>query len=91
MPHQEGSTVVTRYKYNRMTPQDMSADLNGLGLSAGQFSRLSGARHERVLKWLDGKEEIPPHVPVLLALLELPGAMIKAQTVVDFYIREEGE
>lgn len=81
--------MVTRYKYNRMTSEDMSEDLNTLHLTAGQFARISGARHERVLKWLEGKEDIPPHVPVLLALLELPGAMIKAQEVVDFYIQEE--
>jgi hypothetical protein len=91
MQHQEGSTVVTRYKYNRMTPKDFSGDLNSLGLSAGQFSRLSGARYERVLKWLDGQEDIPPHVPVMLALLELPGAMAQAQRAVNFYIREEGQ
>jgi DNA-binding transcriptional regulator YiaG len=86
-----GKKAVPRYKYNRMTPQDMSADLDTLNLTAGQFSRISGARHERVQKWLSGEEDIPPHVPVLLALLELPGAMIKAQTVVDFYIREDDQ
>ncbi|WP_420408667.1 hypothetical protein [Hoeflea sp.] len=81
--------MVTRYRYARMTPEDMSDDLNTLKLSAGQFSRISGARHERVQKWLDGKEDIPPHIPVLLALMKLPGGMEKALETVEFYIEDD--
>ncbi|MDZ7823090.1 MAG: hypothetical protein U5K75_02970 [Ahrensia sp.] len=75
--------MVTRYKYHRMTAASFSDALDSLGLSAGQFSRLCGARHERVIKWLDGLEDIPPHIPVMLALLKLPGATALAKKTAD--------
>lgn len=80
--------MVTRYKYARMTGKDMSEDLNILGITAGQFSRISGARYENVLLWLDDAKDIPPHIPVLLALLKLPDGLTTAFDVVNFYIEE---
>lgn len=80
-----------RYQYLRMEPVDLSDDLNKIGITAGQFSRISGARYERVKKWIDGKEDIPPFVPVLCALLKLPGALAAAKATVDFYIEKTEE
>ncbi|MGE3307752.1 MAG: hypothetical protein AB7I52_17485 [Rhizobiaceae bacterium] len=83
--------MTKRYQYARMTPADFGADLNALKLTANDFARISGARYERVEKWLRGQEDIPPHVPVLTALLGLPGGIAKALQVVQFYVEKEGD
>lgn len=83
--------MTKRCDYARMTPADFSADLKALSLTANDFARISGARFERVEKWLRGQEDIPPHVPVLTALLGLPGGIAKALEVVKFYVEGETE
>lgn len=53
--------------FKRMSGDELSAALNRLGLSAGQFARLTGASFKRVsTDWLDG-ENVPLWVPVLLS------------------------
>ena len=61
-----------RYTFARMTPGDLSRDLHQIGISAGQFARLGVAGDKRIKEWLEGKEDIPPWVPVR-ALPSVPG------------------
>lgn len=82
-----------RYVYRRMPPDEISTALDTLGLSVGQFSRLIGARYNgpddsTVQKWLDGKQEAPAYLPVMLALLALPGAVERAKGTIELYIEE---
>jgi hypothetical protein len=72
-----------------MEPADLSEDLERIGLTADGFAKLTGTKRERVLVWLKGKDDVPPWVPVLTALLALPGALEKAQEVAAFYLEEE--
>ena len=83
-----------RYHYRRMTPAELSAALDRLGLTVGQFSRIIGARYNgpddsTVQKWLSGKQEAPAYLPVLLALLALPGGVERARAVAETYIEED--
>jgi hypothetical protein len=74
-----------------MTPSDLSDDLKELDISLAEFCTITGHRYERVLKWLKEKdgEDIPPHIPVLMALLKLPGALAVAREQAAFYIAKE--
>lgn len=76
-------------RYNRLTAKELSAALDDLKLTAGQFARLSGSQRKRVLQWLEGIEEIPHNVTVLLSLLKLPGSMKVALDITDEMIIEE--
>lgn len=78
-----------RARYARMTPEDLSADLKRLGITANDFARISGAQYERVVKWLEGREDAPPWVPVVTALLALPGGLEKARETAAFYLERE--
>lgn len=78
-----------RIEYTRMTPSDFSDDLKELDLKLVDFCMITGHRYERVLKWLKGDEDIPPHLPVLMALLKLPGAIDVAREQAAFYIAKE--
>lgn len=67
------------YKFRRMTGAEFSAALNTLGLSAGQFRRLTGASPKKVEQWLAGSEDIPPWVPPALASWAVPGGLQAAR------------
>jgi uncharacterized protein (DUF488 family) len=66
-----------------MTPAMLSAGLDETGLSMRQFARLTGAREDRVQKWLEGKEDIPPFVYCVLTMATIPAALAKALAVID--------
>ena len=67
------------YKFRRMTGAEFSTALNQLGLSAGQFRRLTGASPKKVEQWLSGSEDIPPWVPTFLAMSAVPEALLAAR------------
>lgn len=79
------------YRYHRMSPAELSAGLNALSLTRRRFSRICGARTDKIQGWLAGELDIPPHIPVLVALLHLPHALDTAKAVVDRYIMDEEE
>ena len=83
-----------RYHYRRMPPDEISAALDALDLTVGQFSRMIGARYNgpedsTVQKWLDGKLDPPTHLPALLALIALPCGVETAKTAAERFIYEE--
>lgn len=83
-----------RYRYIKMTPEEISEALQQTGLSVGQFSRLIGARYNgpsdsTVQKWLDGKQDAPTYLPALFALLAMPGGLETAREAAERYIEEE--
>lgn len=56
-----------------------------LGIAARDLVRASGANENRLMKWLEGREEIPPHIDLLfLIMLEVP----ESSRVVDGWIHE---
>ena len=63
-----------RYVYDRIDHLELSRRLDRLGISARELARASGANEDRVLKWLDGREDIPPHIDLLTTLwMRVPG------------------
>jgi hypothetical protein len=83
-----------RYRYIKMTPAEISAELDRTGLTVGQFSRIIGARYNgpqdsTVQKWLDGRQDAPTYLPALFALLVLPGGVERAREAAERYIEEE--
>lgn len=76
-------------RYDRITGQELRDSIRDLQLTFGQFARLAGTQRHRVLGWLNGKQEIPHHVNVMIELLSLPGAMERALAVTDDWICEE--
>lgn len=87
---------MNRYKHRRMTPAELSAAVNELGLTAGNIMRLTGASRLTVENWLspptmEKGTDIPHWLAVLLALLRLPGAMDEARRVTDERIIRERE
>ena len=58
-----------RYVYDRIDHLELSRRLDRLGISARELARASGANEDRVLKWLDGREDIPPHIDLLTTIL----------------------
>lgn len=83
-----------RYSYRKMTPAEISAALDHVGLSVGQFSRIIGARYvgpkdSTVRDWLTGKKDAPAYLPALFALLALPDGVETAKAAAERYIFEE--
>jgi hypothetical protein len=81
-------------RYRRIGLQELSARLDRLGLTAGQFARLASTQRKRVLQWLhpdDTKgEDIPHATHVLLALmLADPENLNRALALADEYIVKE--
>ena len=57
-----------RYVYDRIDHRELSRRLNELGLTARYLARACGANEDRVMKWLEGKEDIPPHIDLLTTI-----------------------
>ena len=63
-----------RYVYDRIDHRELSRRLNELGITARELARACGANEDRVMKWLEGREDIPPHIDLLTRLWGLvPG------------------
>lgn len=77
------------YKFRRMTGAEFSTALNQLGLSAGQFRRLTGASPKKVEQWLAGSEDIPQWVPPFLAMGAVPEALQAARDEAERRLLEE--
>lgn len=62
-----------RYVYARIDHKELSRRLNAIGITARDLERASGADGRRVMRWLSGEEDIPPHVDLLTLLwLDIP-------------------
>lgn len=73
-----------RYKYKRLSGDELSFRLSSLGLSVGQLARASGADVRRAHRWVDGSEDIPPHIDLITRTWEqVPGALAEAKAWAD--------
>lgn len=87
-------TMSKRYVYRRISGADLSTELNRLGLTKRGFAKLYGVRDDRIQQWIDGREDIPHSVAVMLKLLALPGGLAAASTYTDSAasdVRNEGD
>lgn len=64
-------TVDTRKAggYRRMTSVELAVALSDLDITVTFFAELAGVPQQRVLKWLDGEQDIPHSVHVMVALM----------------------
>jgi hypothetical protein len=67
------------YRFERMTGAEFSAALNYCKLTVNEFRRLTGASPKKATEWLAGSEDIPPWVPVFLAMGAYPEALQAAR------------
>lgn len=67
----------------RLGGAELAFTLRSADLSPAQLAKIFGTRTDRVLKWIDGAEDIPHAVRILLALLHLPGAKELAMTTTE--------
>ena len=66
--------MARRYVYDRIDHRELSRRLGHLGLTARGLARASGAGETRVMDWLSGEGDIPPHIDLLTKLwIEVPG------------------
>lgn len=67
----------------RMGGADLALALRSADVSPSQLARIFGTRTDRVLNWIDGVEDIPHSVRILLALLHTPGAKELAMEITE--------
>ncbi len=87
-------TATMPNRYRRIGPEELSAGLDRLSLTAGKFARLVGTQRKRVLQWLnpdDAKgEDVPHNVHALLHLMLVdPENMNRLLALADEWIEEE--
>lgn len=67
--------------YQRMTPVEVANGIADAGVSWTWFAWIYGTHTQRVMKWIEGDEDVPHPVRVVLALLRLPGAVEEAERI----------
>lgn len=61
-------------------------------MTAHELARRCGAREDRVIMWLDGREDIPPHIDLLTLLwLNFPEASKFTEGWVDLTVMRRKE
>lgn len=56
--------------YERMTPADFAVALDAAEITPTYFAEIYGVPQHRVLKWLDGEQDIPHSARVLVELIK---------------------
>lgn len=68
------SVKIGHEKRRRMTAEQFADGLDAVGLTVEAFAWISGADPRRAARWWSGDDaDIAPYVPLVLALLTLPG------------------
>jgi HNH endonuclease len=75
-------------KSDRMTAEEFRAGLKEIGFTQQGFAAFTGANPRTVRRWSDGEQDIPPYVPVMIALI---GTVLDAGGVLpdDFVQRRQ--
>jgi hypothetical protein len=69
-----------RFEYQRMTGDEFRRSMDAISLSVNTFSRIFGFNPKRIHSWLEGNDNIPPWVPVVMAILgSNPMAIVAAR------------
>ncbi len=78
-----------RYKYRRMTPDEMREMLNKVGMGVQEFCRNTGYGDVKVRRMLRGEEDIPHQIALMLSFLAMEGGVARAKAVTDAMIIKE--
>lgn len=79
-PRQElkGASVRAAGKPAKISSSDFAVALRVLGISPAQFSVIYGTSMNRVMQWIDGADEVPHPIRLLLVLFQRDRANIEA-------------
>ena len=80
-----------RHGYKRLGGAQLAVGLKELDISPATFAAFYGTAQRRVLQWLDGEEDIPHPVHLVLTILAVPGmkTLIQQFTNATMIEREE--
>jgi DNA-binding transcriptional regulator YiaG len=70
-----------KFGYTRLGGAELAIALRDLGLTPSEFAILYGSNLQRVMQWMDGEDDVPHQVRVMLALFTLPGAIGLARQI----------
>jgi hypothetical protein len=79
----ERSKFSYRHNYRRMGGAELAVKLAELDIGPASLAIMYGTQQDRVIKWLDGAEDVPWPVSLLLHLFEDGAALERAQQFVD--------
>ena len=78
-----------RHQYRRLSAEQLQDGLDEVGMTPDEFCLATGTNRRRLMLWLHGEEEPPPHVPVILALMTLEGGREMALQVARLHLLSE--
>lgn len=84
----DSRTIDTRKAggYRRLTGAELAVLLDDIDVTPTYFAEIAGVPQHRVMKWLDGEQDIPHSVHVLAKLLKLNEANFNlAETITEEY------
>lgn len=67
------SKFTYKHGYRKMAPAEFAVALAELEISPSNFAAFYGTNQRRVLDWIDGAQDIPHVVDLLMAVLAVPG------------------
>lgn len=73
--------------YTRMTPAEFASALAESDITPSAFSLIYGVKPDRVLGWLDGVQDIPHAVRVLVELLRYEDIYKEAKAITDKHMQ----
>jgi hypothetical protein len=79
------------WTFQRITPEQFRKALLDLNIKVVDFAFITGSNPVTVQRWMAGTQDVPPWVPVMLALMGQEGCMPLARAVAEtLVIREAG-
>lgn len=83
--------IYARPVRGRLTPEELSKAMKGLGLTDASLAELYGTRAAKVAAWRHGEEDIPFPLAMLLAAWTEPGAMTKSRAAAQLLAERAAE
>ena len=80
----------TKQGYRRMGGAELAVALKELGITPAQLSAIYGTTMKRVLQWIDGDNDIPHVLNLLIAMLAVPGMKTLATSFTPVGSRRQG-
>lgn len=71
----ERSRFTYKHGYRKMGGAELAVAIQKLGISPAQLAGICGTMQSRVLDWIDGKDQIPHTVSLILAMCHVSGVL----------------
>lgn len=78
-----------KHRYIRLTGPELAVMMANIPITPSQLARLWGTYQKRVMKWIDGEEDIPHPIRIFLLLLTMQDAFENAMYANDQVIVDE--